>query len=255
MAAGSSSASMELGVEELLSPDIYKAATAELIATLLFVFIGVGSILAFAASLFALDEASAFLGIAFAHGLAFGILVASIGRISGGHINPAITFAALITGRITPVRAGLYLLAQVLGAILGAVLIQLFIDSTLADLVNLGVPSINDGVIPNVAAAVGLEAMLTFILVWVVFATAGDPRGNQVIAPIAIGFAVLVISIVGVPLTGTGANPARAFGPALIQNSWSDHWVYWIGPLIGASAAGLSYFFLFLYQFGRPAPK
>lgn len=245
------SISRELGIDELRQPQTYRAAAAELIATALFVFLGVGSVLAFGASVIGFNEAAGFLGIAFAHGLAFGFLIATIGRISGGHINPAITFGAMITGRITPTRAGIYLVAQLLGAVLGAGLIRLMVSGDLADAMFLGAHSVNENVVPNDLAAVGIEAVLTFVLVWTVFGTASDPRGNQTIAPLAIGFAVLAISLVGVPLTGGSANPARSFGPSLIHNYWTDQWIYWVGPLIGGGAGALAYYFLFIFDYRR----
>jgi len=84
------------------------------------------------------------------------------------------------------------------------------------------------------------------VLVFVVFATAVDPKGLAGIAPAAIGLAVLVDHLVGVPLTGASMNPARSLGPAVVASEWADHWVYWVGPLAGATAAALVYKFVFL---------
>jgi glycerol uptake facilitator-like aquaporin len=84
--------------------------------------------------------------------------------------------------------------------------------------------------------------------VLVVFATAMDPKGRANIAPIAIGLAVLVDHLIGVPLTGASMNPARSFGPSLVANFWDDHWVYWVGPLAGGSLAGLFYYFVYMYR-------
>jgi MIP family channel proteins len=242
-----------LGQEELSSPDALKATFAEGIATLLFVFVGVGSIMAFGASFLALADASAFLGIAFAHGLTIALLVTAIGRISGGHINPAVTFGAVVTGKVSVTRGGMYIVAQLIGAVIGAALIKIFIVGELVDAMGLGAHAINDEVVRSAMAGLGIEAVLTFVLVWTVFATAGDPRGNQVIAPLAIGFAVLVIHLAAVPLTGAGVNPARSFGPALVQGEWTDHWIYWIGPLLGGTIAALTYHFVYLTETEEPA--
>ena len=95
----------------------------------------------------------------------------------------------------------------------------------------------------------GIEAVGTFLLVWTVFAVAVAPRGNSgIVAPLYIGLAVVVAHLVMVPLTGTGINPARTFGPALVNGRWDDFWVYLIGPLIGAALAALSYQFLYLSE-------
>ncbi len=96
-------------------------------------------------------------------------------------------------------------------------------------------------------AGVLVEAVLTFVLVFTVFATAMDPRGMANLAPIAIGLAVLVDHFVGVPLTGASMNPARSFGPALVAGFWDDHWVYWLGPLIGGGLAALVYYLTFMW--------
>jgi aquaporin TIP len=90
------------------------------------------------------------------------------------------------------------------------------------------------------------EIVLTFALVFVVFATAMDPKGLGHLAPIAIGFTILVDHLVGVPLTGAGMNPARSFGPALVAGVWDNHWIYWVGPLIGGGLAAVVYEFIFL---------
>ena len=81
-----------------------------------------------------------------------------------------------------------------------------------------------------------------------VFATAMDPKGRGNIAPIAIGLAVLVDHLIGVPLTGASMNPARSFGPSLVANFWDNHWIYWAGPLVGGGVAGLFYYFVYMYR-------
>ena len=231
--------SMELGVEELTSPATLKATFAEFVATALFVFVGVGSIVAFGVT--------GSLDVAFAHGFAIALLVAGIGAISGGHINPAVTFATVITGRITPTRGAMYVVAQLAGAVVGMLLLRAFLIDEIVDATGAGGHAINDAVVPSSLAAVGLEAVGTFVLVWTVFAVAIAPRGGSgIIAPLFIGLAILVAHIVLIPLTGSGINPARTFGPALINNAWTDHWVYWVGPLIGAAAAAITYYVLFL---------
>jgi len=107
--------------------------------------------------------------------------------------------------------------------------------------------SFNLGALDGEGGGVLVEAVLTFVLVFTVFATAIDPRGMGNLAPLAIGLAVLVDHFVGVPLTGASMNPARSFGPALVADVWDNHWVYWVGPLAGGGIAALAYYLTFMW--------
>ena len=192
------------------------------------------------------EDIGALVAIALAHGLGIAVLVAATARISGGHINPAVTFAAVITGRMKAGPGVLYVAAQLAGAVVGALLLDLVLASSVAG--NLGAHALNDNALTSDFAGLLVEIILTFVLVFTVFAVAMDPRGPSNLAPIAVGLAVLVDHFVGVPLTGASMNPARSFGPALVSNSWDDHWVYWIGPLTGGALAGLIYYFVYLMR-------
>src|SRR5207244_5062645 len=130
------------------------------------------------------------------------------------------------------------------GAIVGACLLDAVVTDSVAG--NLGAHTLNMSALSSTGAGLVVEVILTFVLVFTVFATAVDKRGLGNAAPIAIGLAILIDHFVGVPLTGASMNPARSFGPALVANAWSDHWVYWVGPLLGAAMAGLLYHFVFL---------
>jgi aquaporin TIP len=255
----------ELSAESLgltaddLNQRTWRAVLAEFIATLLFVFVGAGAVAVITGALplptasggepVGVDVAASLIAIALAHGLAIAVLVAATARISGGHINPAVTFAAVITGRMKAGPGVLYIAAQLAGAVVGALLLHLVLVSSVEG--NLGAHALNDNALSSDLAGVLVEIILTFILVFTVFAVAMDPRGPSNLAPIAIGLAVLIDHFVGVPLTGASMNPARSFGPALVANSWDDHWVYWIGPLTGGALAGLTYYFVYL----RPAEE
>ena len=92
----------------------------------------------------------------------------------------------------------------------------------------------------------GTEIILTFALVFVIFATAVDPKGLGKLAPIAIGLTVMADHLVGIPLTGASMNPARSFGPALVSATWDNHWIYWIGPIVGGISAAVFYKLVFL---------
>jgi aquaporin TIP len=226
---------------------VWQAVFAELIATLLFVFVGAGSVVVVTGVLGANPgaDAAALTAIALANGLVIALLVAATAKISGGHINPAVTFGAVITGRMKLSTGVLYVAAQLAGAVIGALLLEAAVVGQFEG--NLGAHVLNLEVLDGEGAGVLVEAVLTFILVFTVFATAMDPRGMANLAPIAIGFAVLVDHLVGVPLTGASMNPARSFGPALVAGFWDDHWVYWLGPLIGGGLAALVYYLTFMW--------
>jgi len=239
-----SAESLGLTAEDL-NERTWRAVFAEFLATLLFVFVGAGSVVTITGVLGSDSlDAESLVGIALAHGLAIAVLVAATARISGGHINPAVTFAAVITGRMKAGPGVLYIAAQLVGAVVGALLLDIVLVSSVEG--NLGAHALNDSALSSDFAGLIVEIILTFILVFTVFAVAMDPRGPANLAPIAIGLAVLIDHFVGVPLTGASMNPARSFGPALVANAWDDHWVYWIGPLAGGALGGLVYYFVYL---------
>ncbi|MBI4125468.1 MAG: MIP family channel protein [Deltaproteobacteria bacterium] len=217
----------------------WKACLAELIATFTLVFVGVGSI-----CLDATKGGVGLVGIALAHGLAITVMVAAIGHISGGHINPAVTFGVWLAKKIPTGRAAGYVIAQLAGAALGAWFLTCFYHDLTALPTALGTPLLAETVTFGQGAF--LEAVLTFFLVFVIFGSAIDGRGAKVIAPLAIGLAVTLDILVGGPLTGAAMNPARAFGPALISGYWTNHSVYWVGPLIGGGLGALVYKWAFL---------
>ena len=229
-----------------ITVDDVRSAAAEFIATLLFVFLGAGTVVVTASLGTGELTATRLIAIAFAHGLAIALLVSATGAISGGHINPVVTVAALVTGKIGVPRALVYIFAQLGGAIVGALLIMAVVPN---DGGNLGAHSLASDV--TVGAGLLTEIILTFALVFVVFATAIDPRGKAAIAPVAIGLMVLVGHLFAVPLTGASMNPARSFGPALVGNDWADHWIYWVGPGSGAVLAAITYQFVYLRNIGR----
>jgi aquaporin TIP len=233
----------------------WRAAAAEFIATALFVFIGTGAVVVGVASGAAAVSGGAaptpafVVAVALAHGLAIAVLVAATAKISGGHINPAVSFAAALTGKIKVSTGLIYAGAQLAGAVCGSLLLKAIIAGPFE--AGLGAHGINkvlldDQVGSGAGAALLVEIALTFALVFVIFATAIDAKGLGHLAPAAIGLTVLVDHLVGIPLTGASMNPARSFGPALVASEWADHWVYWLGPLIGGGIAALVYEFVFL---------
>ena len=227
--------------------DVARRAAAEFVGTFALIFVGAGAIATGAG----LGDPS-LVGVALAHGLVIAVMVSAVGHISGGHFNPAVTLGFLVTGRIAPVIAGAYLAAQFAAAVVGAAALKWVFPDSLTDQTRLGATVLHETVSPLRGAV--LEALLTAFLVWVVFATATDPRGTfKSIAGLAIGLTITFDILVGGPLTGAAMNPARSFGPALVQNVWSDFWIWYVGPVVGAVAAALAYEFLYLRPL-RPVP-
>jgi MIP family channel proteins len=203
---------------------------AEFVGTLLFVFIGAGSVVANAASANALGA----VGTALAHGVALAIIVSATMAISGGHINPAVSVGLWLAKKIDNRNLGFYILAQLLGAIVAALLVKAFFPAGAARVTSLGTPQISGTL--SLFEAIALEAIMTFFLVSAVFGTCVNPRAPNV-GGFGIGLTVLVCALTGGALTGAALNPARAFGPALVAWDWHGQAVYWIGPLLGAVAA------------------
>lgn len=216
---------------------------AEFIGTFALIFFGAGSICA--EQFMHGAGGPGLLGIALAHGLAIGIMVTAIGHISGGHLNPAVTIGFWVTKRISTLDTVSYWIAQLLGATAAAFLLKMIVPEDTWRAVALGTPALarDFGVLNGII----LEAVMTFFLVFVVFATAVDEKGAfNKIAGFAIGLTITMDILAGGPLTGAAMNPARAFGPALAATHWSNHGVYWVGPLAGGFLAGLLYDALYL---------
>jgi MIP family channel proteins len=179
-------------------------------------------------------------------------MVSAVGHISGGHFNPAVTLGFLITQRLAPLLALVYWLAQFAAAAAAALLLRWLFAGAVRNVANLGAPALGSGV--DHWQGFVIEIVLTFFLVWVIFATAADPGGTfKSIAGLAIGLTITLDILMGGPLTGAAMNPARAFGPELVQNDWSDCWVWYAGPFAGGALAALLYEFLYLRPL-RPLP-
>jgi len=210
---------------------------AEFVGTFTLIFVGAGSIIA--------TRGTNLTAIGLAHGLAIGVMASAVGHISGGHFNPAVTFGFVVTRRIEARLAATYWFAQLIGAVLAAFMLSWLLPQNQVDAVNLGAPAVGNGI--GAGSAVVIEGVLTFFLVWVIFATAADPRGTFAsIAGLAIGLTITLDIYIGGVYTGAAMNPARAFGPDLVQDVWSDAWVWWVGPLVGGALAALLYEYLYL---------
>ena len=222
-----------------IGTNMLAAATAETIGT--FVLIYGGTAVAVAALLDRPVAGPSYNSVAtpLAFGLALLVVVASIGHVSGGHVNPAVTLGLAATGRFPWRYVPAYLLAQLTGALLGA----------LATWATLGTPARAEAHLaattpaPGVGAVQGLlvEALITFVLVFVVVSVATDDRVPVSVAPVAVGAALAVAVFIAGPVTGGAVNPVRALGPALIAGQLPNIWIYIIGPLLGGVAAAFVY--------------
>jgi aquaporin TIP len=224
--------------------DVFRRAAAEFVGTFALVFVGAGAVLVVAP-----EAGAGNLEVALAHGLVIAVMCSAVGHISGGHFNPAVTLGFLVTGRLSPIVAGAYWVAQFSSAVAGAALLKwIFANDVEA---SLGAPAVGPGIEPE--AALIIEAILTFFLVWVIFATAADPRGTfKSIAGLAIGLTITFDVLMAGPLTGAAMNPARAFGPQLLANSWDDVWIWYVGPLAGGVLGALAYEWLYLRPLRPP---
>ncbi|GLJ53392.1 hypothetical protein SUGI_1138690 [Cryptomeria japonica] len=234
-----------LDMEEFRQWSFYRAILAEFVATLLFLYVTVATVIGHVHSNGqSLCGGVGVMGIAWAFGGMIFVLVYCTAGISGGHINPAVTFGLLIARKVSGNRAVLYMVAQCLGAMCGVAIVRA-LQSTYYVTGGGGANKVAHGYTQG--AALTAEIIGTFVLVYTVF-SATDPKlaaSNShipVLAPLSIGFAVFLVHLATIPITGTGINPARSFGAAVVyghKKSWEDHWIFWLGPFIGAAAAAV----------------
>lgn len=214
-----------------------RAPVAEFIGTFFLCFAGIGAILS---NTPAVGGGLGIVGIALAHGLALSIGVATFGGVSGAHFNPAVTIGMFVTKRIAAASAVVYIVAQLLGATVAAAVCKATFPVDAIAAANLGIPLPAAWATPGVV--VGLEFVMTFLLMTAIFGAAVDERGKAVkIGGFAIGLAVTFDILAGGAVTGASMNPARSFGPALVQGYWAWHLYYWIAPIAGAVVAAVVY--------------
>ncbi|REK07437.1 MAG: aquaporin [Planctomycetota bacterium] len=222
-----------------------KPALAELVGTFLLVLIGAGAATQM--------ESGGLVGVALAHGLALVTIVYAWGGISGAHVNPAVTFGVVISGRMEWPKAVTYWVAQFLGALAAAYLLQWLvgIDSSLGATVGRLTPLSSESMLrmpdaaPDAVKVIVLEAILTFFLVTAVFASGVAGRSGN-LAGLAIGLVLAAGILAGGPLTGGSMNPARTLGPAAATGELGYVWMYFVGPLVGGTAAAFLYDKFFL---------
>jgi len=230
-----------------------RVMVAELIGTFFLCFAGIAAILSNTPDI---GGGAGLVGIALAHGLALSIAVNAFGGVSGAHVNPAVTIGMLAVGRIKPDRAIQYIIAQLAGATLAAWACSCFFPTAAIETAKLGIPL--PGILPDqketwvpLQTLLGVEFVLTFLLMTAIYGTAVDERGKAVkIGGFGVGLTVAFDILACGPVTGASMNPARSFGPALIYKltggeagagAFDLHWCYWLGPVAGAVAAAAIY--------------
>lgn len=211
---------------------MHKALAAEFLGTFALVFIGAGAVVVDTAS----GGELGLVGVALAHALVLAVMVTATLPVSGGHINPAVTFALWIARKISARGAVLYVAVQLLAALLAAFSVRWLLPATAGTTTAYGLPRVSADL--SFAHAVVLEAIFTLFLVSAVFGTAVSARAPKV-GGFGIGLVLLFDILVGGPLTGAAMNPARAWGPAVAAGDWHAQAVYWLGPLLGAAVAAL----------------
>jgi aquaporin NIP len=214
----------------LARPDLGRRALAEGLAAFALVFAGCGAIVADAQYGGALGA----VGVALVFGLVIMVMVYATGHLSGGHINPAVTLAFTLTRHFPLREAAAYVGAQVVGATLAALALLAVWTGQPADL-GATVPTVGAG------SALVYELLMTAFLMFVIMAVATDTRAVGAAAAIAIGGTIGLDALFGGLVTGASMNPARSFGPALVSGTWTDLWVYVVGPVVGAAIGALAY--------------
>jgi MIP family channel proteins len=213
------------------------ALLAEFIGTFFLVFAGTGAIV-----VDSITHEVTHVGVSLVFGLVITVLIYAFGHISGAHFNPAVTAGFWALGEFPGRRVPLYIAAQLFGAIAASgIVLALF-----------GRANSLGATLPQGAPAVSLvlEALMTFLLVIVIFGSAVHAKAVKSFAGIAIGGTIGLDALFGGPVSGASMNPARSLGPAIVSGVWSEQWIYVAGPLLGALLAVGAY--RFMTGNGRP---
>ena len=225
-------------IKDLASP--WRAYVAEFLGTFVFVVVSSGTVLT---NVFYGDVG--IFGIALATGLSLAVMIYATLPISGGHLNPAVTLALWLAQKIGGGVAFFYILAQVLASLAAAKFLLIIYGQRAVEF-SLGAPKI--GV--SIQTALVIEVILTAVLVFAVFATLVDRRGQAAFGPLVVGLVVVVATLMAGPLSGAVLNPARVFGPLIVSNSYDSLAVWVVGPA-AAGLFGIVYEFLFLRKFKK----
>ena len=240
--------SVEFVVVEEPEPRGAPAFAAEIIGTFLLVFFICG----FISIAHPGPHDLAALGLV--HAFVLAVAIYALGGTSGANFNPAVTLALWSIKKISTANAVVYWICQAIGAVLAALVVKLLFKD-IGDSVHYGAATINGAVLQHGSVWLGLlaEGLGTFMLMWAIMGVAVNPRGEAALAGLAIGIALGVAVMIFGPATGAGLNPARWLGPAVASGTYTDGWIYIVGPAIGALLAALGYRALVLNQRGLPA--
>lgn len=212
-----------------MDDQLFKRVLVEAIGVFTLCFAGIGAI--------TMTGGDNLVAIALAHGLAIGLMVMAAGHISGGYFNPAVTLAMMVTRRIEPNVGGIYIVAQLLGAVAGTLVILATFPDSMRDAVNLGVPAV--GFSYSATNALIAEIVATFFLLFVIYGVAVDQRSAKGVGGLVIGLTITMDIFATGAISGAAMNPARWFGPALVGGHWADFWVWIVGPIAGALIAAM----------------
>jgi MIP family channel proteins len=220
---------------EPVRPALPRRALAEAVGTFILVFLGCGAAVALTSTVPGDAGGLQSTGIALAFGPGIAAAIYATGHVSGGHLNPAVSVALTVIGRLERRDLPVYVAAQLVGAIVAALALR----GVFPDADALGNNALADGV--SVGSGLLVEVVLTAIFLFVIVSVATDRRVTPGFAALAIGFALTAIHLVAIPLTGTSVNPARTLGPDLIAGEWDDVWIFLVRPVVGATAGALLY--------------
>lgn len=245
MASRGKCCSLEASAGDLRSGLFWRAILGEFVGTLFLVLIGCGSCASWhkdvegGSSNWEHRDAPGVLQIALCFGLAVATMAWCLCEVSGSNMNPAVTIALVATRKLSIVKGVFYVVAQCAGAAAGAGILKGLTPEKVQD--TLGATSVDDSM--TLLQGFGVELLITFVLVLTVFAACdtnrNDLKGTS--GPLAVGLSVTLCHLFAIKYTGASMNSARSFGPALIQNNWTHHWVYWTGPILGGLIAGFLY--------------
>jgi len=236
----------KVGLEEIKEKKVAfaKELAAEFLGTMLLVMIGCGSAMSGDGEdgEGQLGEQAQYVRIALAFGLAVATIAQTVGHISGCHINPAITIGLVAGAKVEVIRGIVYVVVQCLGGLLGGALLKALVPEESRGKGGLGSTQLGGGV--SAAQGFGVEFVISFVLVMVVFGAAADQNNAANVKgspPLAIGLSITACHLFAIPLTGASMNPARTLGSNAIAGKWEDIWIYLLAPSLGGLIAGLLY--------------